>query len=73
MPNPRSKEAMTPQDSHRYDDILHLPHPTSTIHPRMDRATRAAQFSPFAALTGFEEVINEAAQALNDDDPKPQM
>jgi hypothetical protein len=46
----------------KYDDIIDLPHPTSTKHPRMSMHDRAAQFSPFAALTGHEEAIEETAQ-----------
>lgn len=46
----------------QYEDILHLPHPVSQTHPRMPREKRAAQFSPFAALTGYEEVIRKAQQ-----------
>ena len=42
-----------------YDDIIHLEHPTSSKHPRMSRQDRAAQFAPFAALRGHEEVIDE--------------
>ena len=38
--------------SGKYDDIIDLPHPTSQNHPRMSLHDRAAQFSPFAALTG---------------------
>lgn len=45
-----------------YDDIIHLPHPTSKVHPRMSRADRAAQFSPFAALTGHRTAIAETAR-----------
>ena len=45
-----------------YDDIIHLPHPTSENHPRMSRADRAAQFSPFAALTGHGAAIRETAR-----------
>lgn len=45
-----------------YDDIINLPHPTSTKHPRMSLYNRAAQFSPFAALTGHEEAIAETAR-----------
>lgn len=45
-----------------YDDILHLPHPTSKRHPRMPLSDRAAQFAPFAALTGHEEAIRETAR-----------
>ena len=41
-----------------YDDIIHLPHPTSRRHPRMSRADRAAQFGAFAALRGFDEEID---------------
>ena len=44
----------------RYDDIISLPHHVSRTHPHMPMADRAAQFSPFAALTGYEEVIGEA-------------
>jgi len=46
----------------RYDDIIHLPHPTSPRHPRMERINRAAQFAPFAALTGYEEAVQETAR-----------
>lgn len=42
--------------SNKYDDIINLPRPESK-YPRMLRANRAAQFSPFAALTGHEEAI----------------
>ena len=45
-----------------YDDILQLSHPTSNTHPRMSRTARAAQFSPFAALTGYEAAIKETAR-----------
>lgn len=46
----------------RYDDIIHLPHPTSERHPRMSRQDRAAQFSPFAALTGLGAALQESAR-----------
>ena len=45
--------------SHEYDDIINLPHHTSSKHPRLPMSSRAAQFAPFAALTGFEGVIAE--------------
>ena len=45
-----------------YDDIIDLPHPTSERHPRMSMANRAAQFSPFAALTGYEAAVKETAR-----------
>lgn len=48
--------------SGKYDDIIDLPHPTSKKHPRMSRQNRAAQFSPFAALTGYEAEIREMAR-----------
>ena len=44
-----------------YDDIINLPHPTSTKHPRMPMSDRAAIFSPFAALTGHAAAIQETA------------
>ena len=46
----------------KYDDIIDLPHHVSETHARMSRHDRAAQFSPFAALTGFEDVIDETAR-----------
>ena len=44
-----------------YSDIIDLPHHTSSKQPRMAPEMRAAQFAPFAALTGFEETIEETA------------
>ena len=46
-----------------YADIIDLPHPVSERHPQMPRHKRAAQFSPFAALTGYEDLIAESARA----------
>ena len=46
----------------RYDDIIHLQRPASRNHPPMPMSERAAQFSPFAALTGYEDVIAEAGR-----------
>ncbi len=43
-----------------YEDILHLPHHVSVKHPQMTMEERAAQFAPFAALTGHKEAISEA-------------
>ena len=48
--------------SHKYDDIINLPHHVSKKHPPMSLHDRAAQFSPFAALTGHKAAINEAAR-----------
>ena len=45
-----------------YDDIIDLPHPTSERHPRMPMANRAAQFSAFRALTGYEDAVEETAR-----------
>ena len=49
-------------DEHRYDDIIDLPHHQSAKHPRMSMTERAAQFSPFAALTGYGAVIAETGR-----------
>ncbi len=46
----------------RYDDLLGLPHPVSRRHPPMSRRDRAAQFAPFAALTGFDGVLDETGR-----------
>lgn len=42
-----------------YEDIINLPHHVSKTHPQMSMYNRAAQFSPFAALTGYEKAIEE--------------
>ncbi len=57
---------MDNQDNHRYDDIINLPNPTSKKHPRMSLSDRAAQFSPFAALTGHEAAIKETARQTDE-------
>ena len=48
--------------SGQYDDIIRLPHPDSPKHPRMSLYDRAAQFSPFAALTGHSAAIAETGR-----------
>lgn len=55
------------QSSHRYDDIINLPHPVSTSHPRMPLQDRAAQFAPFAALTGHGAAIRSTAEAAEEE------
>lgn len=45
-----------------YDDIIHLPHHVSQNHPQMPLRERAAQFAPFAALTGYEAAVGETAR-----------
>lgn len=45
-----------------YEDIINLPHPTSDRHPRMSIHDRAAQFSPFAALSGHSAALAETAR-----------
>ncbi|MCI6012558.1 MAG: hypothetical protein PUK54_03125 [Firmicutes bacterium] len=45
-----------------YDDIIELPHPVSRTHPQMPVSDRAAQFAPFAALTGYEDAVKETAR-----------
>ena len=53
---------MRQDDPHHYDDIIDLPHHQSATRPHMPLLDRAAQFSPFAALTGYETVITETAR-----------
>ena len=61
------------QDTHQYDDIIGLPRPRSNRRAPMPLANRAAQFMPFAALTGYEAAVREEARltdrkiALDDD------
>ncbi len=53
---------MSLKDLHQYDDIINLPHPVSKKHPQMPVIDRAAQFSPFAALTGYEKALEETKE-----------
>jgi hypothetical protein len=46
----------------KYSDIINLPHHVSSKHPHLSREQKAAQFAPFAALTGFEDDISETAR-----------
>ncbi len=49
-----------------YDDIIDLPHHISAKHPQMAALDRAAQFSPFAALTGYDSAIKETARLTDE-------
>ncbi|MBW3089065.1 hypothetical protein KIH77_10110 [Bifidobacterium sp. 82T24] len=53
---------MTLTPTHRYDDIIELPHHVSYTRPRMSAHNRAAQFMPFAALNGYDAIIMETAR-----------
>lgn len=66
------------RDGHKYDDIINMPHHVSATHPQMSLHDRAAQFSPFAALTGHEDAIKETARLTDewmepDDDRKSEL
>lgn len=50
------------ENQSKYADILDLPHPVSKKHPQMPISDRAAQFAPFAALTGHGEAVKETAR-----------
>lgn len=52
--------------SGKYDDIIDLPHPEPQTHPRMAMRDRAAQFAPFAALTGHRAVLAETERRAAD-------
>lgn len=45
-----------------YDDIINLPHFESKKHKRMSIEARSAQFAPFSALTGYEDIVKETAR-----------
>lgn len=53
---------MTSENNHKYDDIIGLPHHVSATRPRMSMIDRAAQFSPFQALTGYGAAIQETGR-----------
>lgn len=60
---------MSGKDEHRYDDIIDLPRFVSQMHHPMSNHDRAAQFAPFAALTGFGDSIQETGR-LTDEKPE---
>ncbi|MBR2753589.1 hypothetical protein IKD82_00240 [Candidatus Saccharibacteria bacterium] len=49
-------------DSHKYDEIINHPHYEPKNHPRMSRKMRAAQFAPYAALSGHAQAIRRTAK-----------
>ena len=55
------------EDKHRYDDLLDLPHHQSTEREHMSLHDRAAQFSPFAALTGYDAAIEETQRLTEEE------
>lgn len=50
----------------KYKDIIDLPHHTSEKRPRMPLSDRAAQFAPFAALTGYDDLVRETARLTDE-------
>ena len=50
----------------KYDDIINLPHHVSKKHSQMSQEARAAQFAPFAALTGYDDAVKETARLTDD-------
>ena len=54
------------EDIHRYDDIINLPHHVSKSRKQMSLHDRAAQFSPFAALTGYGDAVDETARLTDE-------
>ena len=57
---------MSKTEEHKYDDIINLSHPVSSRHLQMPMMNRAAQFSPFAALTGYEDAVRETARLTDE-------
>lgn len=57
---------MADRTEHQYEDIIHLPHHQSAKRPHMSNYDRAAQFSPFAALTGYDAAVKESARLTED-------
>ena len=50
----------------KYDDILNMPHHVSSARPHMSMHDRAAQFSPFAALVGYDDAVKETSRLTNE-------
>ena len=52
--------------NNRYDEIMELPHHVSKTRPQMPMSDRAAQFAPFAALTGYDSAIKETGRLTDE-------
>ena len=52
--------------NNRYDEIINLPHHVSKTRPQMSLSDRAAQFAPFAALTGYDSAIKETGRLTDE-------
>ena len=69
---------LKPDEKFPYEDIVDMPHHVSEKRPKMSMTDRAAQFSPFAALTGYEDAIKETARlteemCILDEDSKAEL
>lgn len=53
-------------ETSKYNDMIDLPHHVSERHPQMDRLSRAAQFIPFAALSGYDDAIEEESRQTDE-------
>lgn len=53
-------------NGHKYDKIKNHPRHVSQRHPQLSRASYAARFSPFAALTGYDDIVKEVARSTNE-------
>ena len=53
-------------DKFPYEDIINLPRPVSKKHPQPPLSERAARFAPFAAITGYEEMVLEEARVTEE-------
>ena len=61
-----SEHTITSDARKEYGDIIDREHYVDPNHPQMSRLNRAAQFSPFAALTGYDDLIDEAARQTDE-------
>lgn len=50
------------KERHQYDAMIYFPHPVSSVHPPMAKEARAAQFAPFAALSGYDAAVKESSR-----------
>ncbi len=64
---PETKVDRTIQEDDPYKDLYDRDHPVSKKHPQMSLQQRAAQFAPFAALVGYEDMIDEAGVKYRED------